>query len=454
MGPIASKVSAFTQAAPLAKLILPFVRTPTNLFKFAIERSPAAPLFREWRKDFAAGGARRDLAVARSMVGTGFGMLVYEMAEKGLITGSPPTDGAKARFMRADGWQPYSVKIGDKFYSYLRLDPFATTIGVAADLATKRQGMTERQLENDSMLLVASIMKNMGDKTWLSGFSDFTSAVEDPERYGPAFIKRLAGSMTVPTGVAQVARTIDPVARTGDGMGDAIKARVPGLSDDLPAKRDIWGEAITNEGGVGPDLISPIWQSTAKNDPVNREMQAIGSRMGLPQKDVTIDGDKVRLDARQFSDYQRVAGKRAKAAVGELVKGSGWKSLDRAAKNQAVKKAVDTARKSARDELFGGNPAPAKPASEWGQFPKSGAKAKAPDEWDNFAPRVAQADVIGDLQRLIPGVQFTSGFRDKAYQADMRRRGYKPAEDSAHLDGSSLDLTPPPVSRSSGCVLR
>lgn len=59
-------------------------------------------------------------------------------------------------------------------------------------------------------------------------------------------------------------------------------------------------------------------------------------------------------------------------------------------------------------------------------------------------PACRSGGCVGDLERLIPGVQFTSGFRNKAYQADMRRRGYKPADDSAHLDGSSLDVLPPP----------
>src|SRR3546814_3628311 len=63
LGPVASKLSAMTTAAPSLKLILPFVRTPTNLIKFAGERSPFAPMMESWRKDFAAGGARRDLAL-------------------------------------------------------------------------------------------------------------------------------------------------------------------------------------------------------------------------------------------------------------------------------------------------------------------------------------------------------------------------------------------------------
>src|SRR3546814_14986772 len=88
LGPVASKLSAMTTAAPSLKLILPFVRTPTNLIKFAGERSPFAPMMESWRKDFAAGGARRDLALARVMVGSGLGSAIAELAAQGVIHGA------------------------------------------------------------------------------------------------------------------------------------------------------------------------------------------------------------------------------------------------------------------------------------------------------------------------------------------------------------------------------
>src|SRR3546814_12075353 len=58
-----SDLSRYSQNHPLIKAVLPFIRTPTNLIKFTAERSPLAPMVKEWRKDFMAGGARRDLAI-------------------------------------------------------------------------------------------------------------------------------------------------------------------------------------------------------------------------------------------------------------------------------------------------------------------------------------------------------------------------------------------------------
>lgn len=154
LGPIAQGISNAAQHSLIAKLYLPFIRTPTNLLKFAAERSPAAPFMQRWRKEYVAGGARRDLAVARMMVGTGFGVAIYQAALNGHITGAIPSDAKKARLLAAEGWQPYSIKLGDTFYSYKRLDPFAMTLGVAADLATLSDGMSEKQQQNGGALLV------------------------------------------------------------------------------------------------------------------------------------------------------------------------------------------------------------------------------------------------------------------------------------------------------------
>lgn len=423
LGDIAAPIARMTEAAPILKLILPFVRTPTNLLKFTVERSPLAPLLKEWRSDFKAGGARRDLAVARAMVGTAAGMAVAELAQQGHITGSAPSDKGKAAMMRANGWQPYSIKWGDRYYSYLRMDPFASTMGVAADLATKMDGMTEKQRDEAALMLTASIMKNLSDKVWLSGLSDVLEAVSDPDRYMDSFINRLGGSLAVPTGVAQVARTVDPVTRERETLLDAVKARIPGVSDSLYPARDIFGQPIENEGGVGPDLISPVWQSTDRKDPVIERLLAAGVTISKPQKKI---GDR-ELTPGEYDAYQAKAGEYARQWLPGLVMAPQWDAMSADDKEEAVRKTVKEARLQARTDLFGG------PAKKSETIPQ-----------ELPAPSTDKADVHGFLLSAIPGIQVTSGYRSEAYQADMRRRGYNPASNSGHLSGSSLDLLPPP----------
>lgn len=352
LGEIAGPISRATQDAPILKLILPFVRTPTNLFKFGIERSPAAPLLKEWRRDFAAGGAKRDLAIARAMVGSGFGAAFAEMAANGLITGSPPSDQNRLRQLRASGWQEYSVKLGDTYYSYKRLDPFALTIGAAADMATLGDGMTDAEREEGAGLIVASILGNLSNKTWLSGVSDLMEALSDPERNGATFVKRLAGSLTVPTGVSQLARWLDPTMREAPDTQSYIQSRIPGLSDGLLPKRDIWGAEIVSQGGVGPDLISPIWKSKETNDPVLDALLADNLKLGKLSRKV---GGRKLSDA-EYDQYQSVAGPLMHGQIAELLTSPEWGSLDQEGRQDELDKTAKATRAIARALIDGGKP--------------------------------------------------------------------------------------------------
>ncbi|WP_133243789.1 hypothetical protein [Sphingomonas pokkalii] len=136
---------AFLQKAWPLKLFIPFVRTPTNLVKFAAERSPAAPALWAWSRDFKAGGAKRDLAIARWMVGSAATMMAVEAAQKGLITGGGPSNEKAKNLLIANRWQPYSVKVGNRYVAYGRLDPFSTTIGLAADYVDRGRYMTDKE---------------------------------------------------------------------------------------------------------------------------------------------------------------------------------------------------------------------------------------------------------------------------------------------------------------------
>lgn len=364
LGPFASLISTATQRAPILKAILPFVRTPTNLFKFAIERSPMAPLLREWRRDFAAGGAKRDLAVARSMVGTGMGATFAQLASEGILTGSAPRDENKRRLMMADGWQPYSIKIGDTYYSYQRLDPFALTIGAAADMATLDEGMSENQRSKGAALVWAAIVGNLTNKTWLSGVSDMLAAIDDPERYGDAFIKRFAGSVTVPTGVAQVARNIDPTLRETPDPESTIRSRVPGLSDNLLPKRDVWGRPIQKEGGLGPDILSPIWKSTAKADPATWEALRVDATVGPPQ-------NRDKLEPEVFDQWKRLSGETGHKWVSELIKLPGYREADADEQREKIEFIMKKAREAAKASVLSGVAIPT-------MRPEKGQRSKRP----------------------------------------------------------------------------
>ena len=74
-------------------------------------------------------------AWAEMTIGSTIAGLGMSWAFDGNISGGGDPDPNKRRVQMASGWQPYSIKVGDKWYSYNRIQPLGTLLGMAADVA-------------------------------------------------------------------------------------------------------------------------------------------------------------------------------------------------------------------------------------------------------------------------------------------------------------------------------
>lgn len=297
---------------PGGKFIFPFIRTPGNIFKFTFERTPLAYLSSKVREDIAAGGVRRATALSRIGMGTSIMAMGVDMTLNGKITGSGPHDPQTRAALRRTGWQPYSIKIGDTYHSYAGLEPMATILGMSADMAEILSNYesydVQAQDEADSLVtagVIAAANQVVG-KTFMQGFADVTEALSDPKRYGQGWINKMAGSF-VPAGVAAVERAIDPNAKQVFNMMDAIRSRIPGFSDQVPPRRNIWGEEIKyfypNEKDIVSStadrlisLFNPVYTSQDKNSVVDKWILKNGFDIDMPDKTQVFDG--VRIDLR------------------------------------------------------------------------------------------------------------------------------------------------------------
>ena len=304
---LAAGVQRGLTANPWGRLIMPFIRTPVNILDYVVDRSPMAPLRESFRADVAAGGARRDLALARLSLGSMVMMATVDLVGQGLITGGGPSDPSLKSAMRNTGWQPYSIKIGDTYVAYNRLDPIGMTIGLAADSAEIMGQVEETTATEIAGSMVMAVAKNLTSKTYLSGPAELFEMFSDPDRYGDRYIARMAGTL-IPTGVAQIERTVDPTLRDARGMLDQIRSRVPGFSEDLPPRRNLWGEPIVLSGGLGPDIVSPIYTSTQTPSPIDKEI--VRNQVSIKMPSRTLDG--VELTPEEYSRYVELAGNELK----------------------------------------------------------------------------------------------------------------------------------------------
>jgi len=305
LGEAGKAVQTARSKIPGARVIMPFVRTPVNIMKYVGERTPLAPLAPSVREEIIAGGARRDMALAKIATGSTMMAIAADFSLSGDITGAGPTNPQMRNTLRATGWQPYSIKVGDEYISYSRLDPIGAFIGLAADITEISGQSSEADVLDMTTASTLSVAQNVSSKTYLQGVSEFftvmSSASVDPEANNARmkkWITRLAGTV-VPSGVAQLERTVDPTLRSTYGILDQIKSRIPGYSDDLPPRRNIFGEPIVLSGGIGLDIMSPIYTSSDKKDPVADEIVKQKTMLRMPLKN--IQGQD--LDAHQYDRY-------------------------------------------------------------------------------------------------------------------------------------------------------
>ncbi len=170
-----------------------------------------------------------------------------DLVLSGSVTGAGPTNPKMRNIMRATGWQPYSLKIGDKYYAYNRLDPVGALLGLSADVSEIIGQTDEAEASQLATAAALSVAQNMASKTYMSGVTDFFDAFfgasTDPEAKNyklDRYLQRMASSV-VPSFVANIERNLSPEMSATYGYIDRIKSRLPGYSDDLPPRREyIW----------------------------------------------------------------------------------------------------------------------------------------------------------------------------------------------------------------------
>jgi hypothetical protein len=349
LGPRMETIQAAMAGSPM-QFVVPFVRTPVNLLSWAVQHSPGFLLSARWRNDFAAGGVARDRAVARVVAGAGLTLTALSLAQDGFITGGGMFDKETRRSKLAAGWQPYSFKIGDKYYSYQRLEPVSKVIGFAADWLEMQEDLEDDDRAKGWMAMVAMFGNATISTTYLSGLAGTFNALTDPQRYGPQFFEQYAASL-VPKIVGQTAMIADPEKREIDGVMDAIQSQLPFFRERLMPARDVWGEPKKNERLFG---VLPIATSEESKDKVRTEAMRLELAITDVPKFLLEAGPlkpgerRIELTPEQRDIARAVSGKRAMEILAPIVNSEDWKNIPDFAKALVYQRVLQAARVQGR----------------------------------------------------------------------------------------------------------
>lgn len=320
-GSFSRKVQKAAEEHPLFKRVVPFVRTPMNIMGDVLAHTPAiANCTRAYREAMERGGSEAALAQTKVMMGSAMWLTAVMAAVSGNLTGSGPRNRAQREMLLETGWRPYSMKFGDEYISFARIEPIGSILGMAGDFAeiaaaaemanegvNAGEGDNGGEEENKILYdlagsMIFSMFYNLSSKTYMRGVAEIMEAMRDKASFGNVLKAHMVSH--VPSLFGSMRKLKDTEVKEVQGMMDEIKNKMPGLSETLPTKYSwLTGEPVLIHGGMAAG-VSPILTSSVKDNPVAEELVKFPRAMLGIQKDI----GGVRLTTEQLSDYERIHG--------------------------------------------------------------------------------------------------------------------------------------------------
>lgn len=396
----AKAIMEVTKKMPALAFLVPFVKTPYNIFHTGLRKTPlgtATMLFKFMRKGFYAMTQKgkpepirydrpeqiRDMA--EQMLAWGAMALLYGSAEGDddddkkwfLITGSRPSDttarGERDRANRMHGG-PTTIRVGGAELNYGRLEPAATTLAALVDIVRALKGNRDGTPNLQSVAKLGGyFVAQTADKTYLKGLSDvmnlISGGVKSSDQAVTAATKWGSDWATswVPNLLRQPLRSLDDYSRdTGQDMslGERLKQGMWPLDTSAAKKIDFYGREVQAPAG-GPIMRALVPVNVKPDQPIiladrmienfNRTV-ANGSDTEIkqfnpeaPRRKMRWQGQDIELPPELFERFQKVAGE-------ELTRQLGWinesvASNPTEAHIERMKKIVTLSRDTAKRKL-------------------------------------------------------------------------------------------------------
>lgn len=282
-GSAINKLTLFLEEVPVAKIFVPFIRTPANILAYAGQHTPGLNRFLSSYKQVMAGSDELLKAEMRGREAIGAMTIgsAAVLALSGLMTGNGPVDSEeKALWLKSH--QPMSFKVGGQWISYQSLEPLSTIMATTADIALLARMGNQSMAEKLTGQLVYSLTAAITEKSYLAGLTALAAAL-DPANIssGDRVLRGMLGTANnfLPYAGARraLANALDPYVKEVDNeLQRALNDALPFYRNTQPSRIDVFtGEQIQSVGGGVWNALVPFRMKNAGEDNVQDTLVAM-----------------------------------------------------------------------------------------------------------------------------------------------------------------------------------
>lgn len=334
----------------LGDLIIPFAKTPANLTKAMVEYSPAGFIesvidFNDMRKAISRGEMTPQqqkkfvASTSKAIAGTILYLIAGTLAKSGKITGSADDDKDVKNFeQNVLGIQPYSVRLGDKTYTYSWANPINAPLAIMADTyKMTKENASKWDILNNAFKVAG---ETLVDNSFLSGIKDLFGKDSISEGLVDA-IESFPESL-IPTFMSQIASLADNTQRQTfeykndlGTIANKIKNKLPGARNTLQPQVNTFGEEIENQNNAFNAFLNPANVREAKITDSQKALYDVYQEtkdktifpMQAPYYTNTDIGEKKNLTSKDRTTYQKASGQYVSEAYDGLFDDKTFKDL-------------------------------------------------------------------------------------------------------------------------------
>lgn len=352
-------------------IVMPFTKTPANIAMRGIDYSPVGVANALVKLKNAKSNAEVSNALTllgQGATGTAAIAVGYALAQSGVIQGALSDDKDEAQWEKSHGKLAYSVKVGDNYYTFDWAQPASIPIILGT---TIYQCMQDSDNALDTIYQGAVAATNAwSDLSPLQTLTDIFGGNGTPaENIADTFLEAPLG--WIPAQLGAAARIGDTTQRvTYDNTSNLnniinqAKSKISGLSQSLPVSYDTWGNPIKRQDSTAEaafaNLLNPGQLGNIRETPIDDEINDLYASTGdaavFPKKaawSYKINGETVKLNSEQYSEYQRIMGQNAYGMASALINSASYNNMSDDQKAGAIADLYNFADALAKTELLG-----------------------------------------------------------------------------------------------------